>query len=237
MSSKPYGLVCPISKATELLEPRWTVQILTEMWNGASRFNEIRRGVGWISPGLLSRRLKELERNGLVERVEDSATGNVDYLRTEMAIALEPVLDAMAHWAQRHIEAELALDRIDLSTLMWKIRRRINADQLPRRRILMRFHFSDEKLPHDTYWLLSTPGADVELCITELGQDTDLYVETSVHALGAVYAGRSSFDREIEKGEMFLSGDTRIVRTISQWLKPNDYALTEGTAMLTDKPA
>lgn len=234
MSTKPYGLVCPISKATELLEPRWTVQILTEMWNGASRFNDLRRGVGWISPGLLSKRLKELERNGLVERVEDQATGTVDYLRTEMAIALEPVLDAMGHWAQRHIEAEIALDGIDLASLMWKIRRRVDADQLPRRRILMRFHFNDEKLPHDTYWLLSVPGSPVELCVTELGQDVDLYLESSVNALGAVYAGRSTFDKEIEKGEMYISGDARIVRTIDQWLHPNDYALLEGTPMLKD---
>jgi DNA-binding HxlR family transcriptional regulator len=118
MSKKPYWLVCPISKATELLEPRWTVQILTEMWNGASRFNDIRRGVGWISPSLLSKRLKELESNGLIERVEDPASGSVDYLRTGMAIALEPVLDAMGHWAQRHVRAEMALDGIDLASLV-----------------------------------------------------------------------------------------------------------------------
>ena len=53
-------------------------------------------------------------------------------------------------------------------------------------------------------------------------------------SLGAVYAGRSSFDREVEKGEMFLSGDARIVKTISQWLHPNDYAHIEGTSMLSD---
>ena len=236
MGMKPYGLVCPISKATELLEPRWTVQILTEMWNGTSRFNELKRALGGISPGLLSRRLKELEANSLVERVEDRATGDVDYIRTEMAIALEPVLDAMAFWAQRHIEAELMLDDINLSTLMWKIRKRIDANELPRRRVVMRFHFSDETSTYDTYWLLAVPGSDVEVCVTELGHDIDLFVETSVLSLGAVYGGRSTFEKEIEKGEMFMSGDARIVRTINQWLKPGDYSVIEGIAMLGDTP-
>ena len=236
MGTKPYGLVCPISMATQLLEPRWTVQILTEMWNGTSRFNELKRALGGISPGLLSRRLKELETNGLVERVEDRATGDVNYIRTEIAIALEPVLDAMAFWAQRHIEAEVMLDDINLSTLMWKIRKRIDVNALPRRRIVMRFHFSDEDLPYDTYWLLAVPGSDVELCVTELGQNIDLFVETSVHALGAVYGGRSTFQNEIEKGEMFMSGDARIIRTINRWLKPGDYSVIEGIAMLGDGP-
>ncbi|NHX27970.1 helix-turn-helix transcriptional regulator, partial [Escherichia coli] len=60
MSIKPSGLICPITKACEVLEPRWTIPILAELWAGSSRFNDIRRGVGNISPGLLSKRLKEL---------------------------------------------------------------------------------------------------------------------------------------------------------------------------------
>ena len=109
MSKKPYGLLCPISRACELLEPRWTIPILTELWNGSSKFNEIKRGVGNISPGLLSKRLRELEAAGLVDRVEDKATGTVDYIRTHKAVELEPALNALAVWAQRNIEAEVAL--------------------------------------------------------------------------------------------------------------------------------
>ena len=70
MGQRPYGMLCPISHACELLEPRWTIQILTELWNGSTRFNDIRRGVGNISSGLLSKRLKQLEVAGLVERVK-----------------------------------------------------------------------------------------------------------------------------------------------------------------------
>ena len=78
MTRRPYGLICPISLACEILEPRWTVQILTELWNGSTRFNDIRKGVGDISTAILSRRLKEMEALGLVERVEDKAAGTID---------------------------------------------------------------------------------------------------------------------------------------------------------------
>lgn len=53
------------SRACEFLEPRWTIQILTEFWNGSTRFNDIRKGMGNISSALLSRRLKEMEALGL----------------------------------------------------------------------------------------------------------------------------------------------------------------------------
>ena len=73
MANNSYGLLCPISRACEILQPRWTIQILTELWSGSTRFNDIHRGVGRISRGLLSKRLKELEGLGLIERVEDKA--------------------------------------------------------------------------------------------------------------------------------------------------------------------
>lgn len=105
----PYGLLCPISRASELLQPRWTIQIITELWNGSTRFNDIRKAVGNISSALLSKRLKELEALGLIESVVDSAAGSVDYIRTERAIKLEPALHAVAEWAQCNIEAEVFL--------------------------------------------------------------------------------------------------------------------------------
>lgn len=75
MPTHSYGQYCPIAKACEILEPRWTMLILSEMSSGSTRFNEIRRGVPGISPTLLSRRLKEMEASGLIERLEDKASG------------------------------------------------------------------------------------------------------------------------------------------------------------------
>jgi DNA-binding HxlR family transcriptional regulator len=55
---------------------------------------------------------------GLVERVEDKAKGTVDYFRTEKAINLEPAMNALAEWAQCNIEAEMALNGADASTIV-----------------------------------------------------------------------------------------------------------------------
>lgn len=231
MSTRPYGMICPITKACELLEPRWTIPILTEIWSGSSRFNDIRRGVGNISTALLSKRLKEMQDKGLIERIEDHATGNVDYERTEMAIELEPALDALAVWAQRHINAELALCGTNLPAMMWKMRRSIVAEAMPQRRVVIRFHFGDSGLEYDTYWLLAQPGAEVELCTAVPSFDVDLYIETTVSSLSSILLARSSVAREMDQGRLFLSGDAQLSRTISRWLRQSDYADVEGTAM------
>ena len=235
MTRRPYGLICPISLACEILEPRWTIQILTELWNGSSRFNDIRKGVGNISTALLSRRLKDMEALGLVERVEDKAAGTIDYFRTEKAINLEPAMNALAEWAQCNIEADIALSSADASTVMWVVRRMIVLAELPRRRAVIRFHFRDDpppKYPH--YWFVVEPGADLpELCSLDPGRNVDLYVETGVVSLGAIIEGRSSIEREKERGGLFLSGDPGLARSMDRWLRPSVYAALEGIVQLS----
>lgn len=217
MSTKSYGIVCALTHACEVLEPRWTIPILSEMWCGSTRFNDIRRGVGNISPALLSKRLKELELQGLVERIEDPATGQVDYLRTQRAIDLEPALNALSDWAQCNIEARVALEDSDVSTLMWKMPRYIFTDQLPNRQIVIRFHFNDEGLNYDTYWALIRPGKQIEICSSIPDFDVDLYIETNRVSLSAILLNRSTFAREVDEGRIFLSGDNLLIKTIDRW--------------------
>ncbi|WP_299356941.1 helix-turn-helix domain-containing protein [uncultured Shimia sp.] len=218
MNSKPYGLICPITHACEVLEPRWTIPILSEMWGGSSRFNDIKRGVGNISPALLSKRLKELEEKGLIERIEDPATGNVDYIRTQTAIELEPALDALGKWAQCNIAAEKALGDADVPNLIWQMRNYFIVDELPNRQVVIRFHFNDPDLEYDTYWALIRPGMPVEMCSTIRGLDVDLYVETDRVSLCSLFLSRTTIPREIEAGRLFLSGDAKLARTMDRWL-------------------
>lgn len=237
MSRKPYGMICPITRACEILEPRWTIPILCGLWAGATRFNDLRREVGSISPALLSKRLKELETMGFVERVEDQATGSVDYIRTEAAVALEPALDALAKWAQCHIEAEVALCTATVSNMMWKMRSGFHLDELPRRRVVMQWRFSDPGLDYDTWWAVIQPGAPVEICTSIPGFEIDLFVETHRQSLLGILMGRTTIAREMERGELYLSGDPVLARTMHRWLLISDYARFEGIEMLPDDRA
>ena len=67
-----YHQFCPVAKAMELLDERWTMLIVRELVTGSQHFNELRRGVPRMSPTLLSRRLHQLTRAGIVDRHDNS---------------------------------------------------------------------------------------------------------------------------------------------------------------------
>ena len=61
-----YGQFCPISKAAEVLGDKWSLLIVRELLMGGNRFNVLQRGLGSISPTILTKRLNELVDQGVV---------------------------------------------------------------------------------------------------------------------------------------------------------------------------
>jgi len=173
---------------------------------------------------VLSKRLREMEERGLIEKMVDKASGTVDYIRTPLAVELHPILVALGHWAQRNIDAEAALCDRDAPTLMWTLRRKINTDELPPTRIVMRFHFTDAPRKKSNYWLVAKPGLAVDLCLSDPGFDVDLYVDTEIPVLTGILFGRYSLPLEIERGGLRLVGATRLTRTINKWLNLSYFA-------------
>lgn len=224
MPTHSYGQYCPVAKACELLEPRWTMLILSEMWSGSTRFNEIRRGVPGISPTLLSKRLREMEGSGLVERLEDRASGAIDYVSTEIARELEPIVRALGEWAHRNIEAEVTLCDLDARLLMWNLRRKIDLDALPERRTVIRFHFPDAKKGEETYWLIVKPGVPVDLCMNDPGFDVDLFIEAKLKAMTSYWLGFSSLRAETAQDRIAFHGNPLLIRTFDKWLLRSSFA-------------
>ena len=92
--------LCPkLAKAMELIGKRWTAFILYQLLDGPQRFNEIESALP-VSGRLLSERLKELEKEGLVERHVYTETAiRVEYVLTDKGYALEPAIRCMEDWA------------------------------------------------------------------------------------------------------------------------------------------
>ncbi|WP_306132165.1 winged helix-turn-helix transcriptional regulator [Roseivivax marinus] len=218
------ALFCPMLMACKVLEPRWTMVILTEMWCGSTRFNDIRRGVPGISPTLLSKRLKELEAQGLVERVADPATGTVDYLRTEAAKELEPILDALGKWAYRHTDAEDQLCWLDPKFFMWNVRRAIDTEALPARRVVLKFSYTELKEGPRDFWIVARPGGQTDVCFIDPGFDVDLYITAELRSLVAVYFGRARLGDELRAGRIKLIGSVALERSIANWFVLSSYA-------------
>jgi len=94
---------CPLyHEAVELVGRRWTGAILRVLMDGALRFSEVAQAVPELSDRLLSERMKELERRGMVERrVLAGPPLRVEYSLSQMGRELEPALSELQRWANR----------------------------------------------------------------------------------------------------------------------------------------
>jgi len=99
--SVSYGQYCPVAKAMDLLDERWTMLIIRELMLGSTHFNTMRRGVPRMSPALLSKRLTTLIRAGVVERHEDGT--RVSYRLTQAGRELAPIIELIGQWGTRWV--------------------------------------------------------------------------------------------------------------------------------------
>jgi DNA-binding HxlR family transcriptional regulator len=102
-TSTPPVRVCPdFHAAIELIGRRWSGAIIWALAKRPHYFAELSFAVPGLSDRLLSRRLRELEREGLVERaVHPGSPARVSYALTDKGRALEPALSELRSWAKR----------------------------------------------------------------------------------------------------------------------------------------
>jgi DNA-binding HxlR family transcriptional regulator len=95
---------CPTREALNLIADKWSALLVRLLGERSHRFNELRRTVGGISPKVLAERLRDLERDGIVYRtVYQSVPPSVEYGLTPLGKSLHAPLNAVTHWAERHI--------------------------------------------------------------------------------------------------------------------------------------
>lgn len=92
---------CGVCATAEILCSKWTAIVIRDLAECDSRFCELERSLGGISPRTLSLRLRELEENGIVERrTFAEVPPRVEYALTEKGRALIPIVDAMRSYGE-----------------------------------------------------------------------------------------------------------------------------------------
>ncbi len=101
----PTGTICPrYEHGIQLLGKRWTGLLLDALMDGPRRFCELTATVEGLSDRVLSDRLRELEVEGVVERiVYPQIPVRVEYKLTEKGLALKPVVEAIHEWAEKWV--------------------------------------------------------------------------------------------------------------------------------------
>lgn len=223
-TAESYKQFCPVAMAAEVVCTRWTPLILRELVSGSTRFNDLRRGLPRISPTLLSKRLKELESAGVLQRAQSGAEDIMEYRLTPAGEDLKNVVFGLGIWGQRWIEAESSLRNLDPSLLMWDMRRNLDPKPLPSKRCVIQFVYRDQPESKRNWWLVVEPGGRTDLCRIDPGFDVDLFVATGLRTMTAIWMGLTTVDDATRRGDMLLTGSEKLKGAMQQWLGLSPFA-------------
>ncbi|TDD83243.1 transcriptional regulator [Actinomadura darangshiensis] len=100
------GLACPIAPVVDIVFSRWTTPILWTLHEyGRQRFVELQRRIASITPKVLTQRLRQLERDGLVVRTyHPEVPPRVEYEISELGRSLAPLFATLAEWSAVNLE-------------------------------------------------------------------------------------------------------------------------------------
>jgi len=220
-----YGQFCPVAVACEIFAERWTPVILRSLFMGANRFNELHRGVPLISRPLLAKRLRDLEKAGVITMAPVSTGRGYCYRLTQAGEEFRPVIEGLGNWGQRWT-VRVKRDNLDAGLLVWAIRRRIALDRLPPRRVVVKFNFGGipaTKRGYRRFWLL-LERTQIDLCVEDPGFEVDLYVDADLATMTKVYLGDVSFDSASRAGGVRVTGPRVLAQAFPSWLLLSHFA-------------
>lgn len=216
---RSYNQYCPVARGAEVFAERWTPVIMRNILYGCETFNAIADGCPGLSRSLLTKRLRQLGRAGViaVEQKEDGRGSK--YVPTEAGLALKPVLNALGVWGElwmdmRPVHSEPGIVLWSWGTVF------LNRDALPRRRVVVRFEF-EYAGKRDRAWLLLENG-NGELCATDPGYGDDLVVEVhDTMALSRWHLGHIEWNTALRSGAITVLGPKELRRALPTWnLRP-----------------
>jgi DNA-binding HxlR family transcriptional regulator len=214
---KSYGQFCPVAKAAEIFCERWTALIIRDLAAGAERFADLQRGVPLMSPTLLSRRLKQLEAEDILERRRAAGGRGFTYHLTRAGREFVPLVEGLGAWGQRWSRRGLTKGEIDLGLLIWAMERSVKGAALGPGRRVVEVEFTDQPARRRCWWFLHDGGA-TQLCLENPGFEVDAYLSSSLPDMIRIVRGDLSIASALEQERLGVVGPGRTRRWLSAWL-------------------
>ena len=211
---KSYRQFCPVARAAEVLAERWTLIIVRNLLMGCRTFSEILEAAPGLPRSLLSQRLATLERYNIVERGDHPSGRGHAYFLTLVGEELWPVCEAMGVWGTRWLDLER--EHMEPHLVLWDITKQIQPDQLPPKRVVVRFDLTDRK-KRNRFWLVLEPH-DSEVCDSNPGFHEDLVLTTDCLSLIQWHMGRLPLRHALKEGTFEIAGTPSLVkRFMTDW--------------------
>jgi DNA-binding HxlR family transcriptional regulator len=218
-----YGQFCPVAKASEVLSERWTLLVLRELLAGATRYRDLQRGLGRISPSVLSARLQTLIEHGVIEKRESDAGHGSEYQLTPAGAELAPLIEAVGVWGQRWVRSRMTRDELDVEHLMLNVQRSFVPSAFPEQHAVVGIVFGDLHGSTRRWWLLLDDGR-VDVCAQPSGRRENVTLTCRLRTLAEIVVGDTTLQDALASGRLQIKGAPKLVRSVQHWFGVSELA-------------
>jgi DNA-binding HxlR family transcriptional regulator/putative sterol carrier protein len=209
-TTRTYGDGCAIARALDLVGERWALLVVRDLLLGPKRYTDLRRGLPGASPNVLSERLRELERAGVVRRrkLPPPAASRV-YELTDWGLELEETVTSLGRWAARSPTPPSDVPIASADSVILALLARFDARAAHGLRAVYELRLGEDRFRIDV--------ADDEIRTARGGaEQSDATIESDNDTLAAVLWGGLSLSSAQRSGKLTIEGDKASVERFVQ---------------------
>jgi DNA-binding HxlR family transcriptional regulator len=221
---RTYGDGCAIARALDVVGERWALLVVRELLLGPKRYTDLRRGLRTASPNVLSQRLDELERDGVIRRrkLPPPASARV-YELTDWGRELEETVMSLGRWAARSPEPPGDAPIVSADSIILALRARFDPGAAHGLRAGYELRLGEDRFRIEV-------ADDAMKAARGDADHADATIETDPGTLDAVlWKGRSLADAQ-RSGSMTIAGDKKAVQRFVRLFPMPDPAPAPGPA-------
>jgi DNA-binding HxlR family transcriptional regulator len=212
---RTYEQYCPIARAAEIFAERWTPLIVRNIHAGCGTYSEILDGAPGLSHTLLTQRLRQLNDLGIISVRPKVSGRGVRYELTDAGHDLWPVLLSLGAWGEQWVE--LRDEHTNPRFLLWTwCTTYLAHDNLPDRRVVVRFELLDRSPEERRIWLIVNP-AGAEVCRKRPRFHDNLVVETTAMALVQWHTKQIEWADAVRAGKVRVTGPRALAKALPTW--------------------
>jgi len=235
-----YGQFCPVAKACELFAERWTPLIIRELCGGPAQFNDLTHRLPRMSKTLLTQRLRELERAGVVS-IADKPTGPGHiYGLTAAGEEFRPIIEMLSLWGQRHLRSILTPEEFDPTFLLLSVRSQIPHSSYPAGRFVICFELRGlpkSKAASRRWWFVFV-HPEIDLCMKDPGHPVDVTIVADLETFSRAWIGYIGLMDDAARREIAFEGLPQAVERAKSLLglqdRPRERRLVYGPPGMVD---
>jgi DNA-binding HxlR family transcriptional regulator/putative sterol carrier protein len=204
-TTRTYGDGCAIARALDVVGERWALLVVRELLLGPKRYTDLRRGLPNASPNVLSERLRELERAGVVRRgtLPPPASSRI-YELTDWGLELDEIVLSLGRWAARSPNPPSDAPIASADSVILALRARFEPGAARGLRASYELRLGEDR------FRVSVADDEIEVDRGD-AHHPDATVETDPDTLSGVRWGSTPLADAQRSGALTIEGDTALV--------------------------